>query len=303
MTDIDTRVSNKALFTQEFKNVVETKNLWSPVATVLVSHAKVISSPFTSVSAAKAYQTDCVVPIGTQAVAVNDLTLDRHIGNAITDCKTALEYANFDVTSMFRRDLYASVIKKQNLVATADFVAGATAGPASIDLSTAEKVTAFLVGVGAEAESTVGMSTQIDGASVKRAEYHGKPFIAAGAEAFVAIKSKVAGMVSVSSLQSLNGDFIMSPFGVAIINLGAAADNSKRLIYGTAGVPVMAYREDMINVDMGELTSVTTAGATDLEVSAGDKLLQKTWFISAETKGKNGIYAQVASLITKSVMA
>lgn len=311
MTVIDTAVSKRAIFEQEFRSVVESKNLFSAVATKLIAKAKNIQSPFTSVTVAKAHTQECRVPLGTLTVSKDELILDRLIGNAITDCKEELSYANFDIMSMIRGDLYASVLKKLNTQAVVDFVADATVVAGTEDLSTDAKVRAFLIGVAADAEAAaVGVAQKVDGATVVRAEKHGQAFVAAGRTAFVQIVSSVAALVGQSSLKGIEGRMVETPYGVTIINLGAAADNVKRLIYGTAGAPTMAFREDMIEVDMGQYVGRTTyddgesgGGDDDLDISHGDAMLEKTWYISAQTKGKNGIFSNVQSLVSTRLMA
>lgn len=307
MTTIDTNVAKRAIFTQEFKSVIESKPVLAPVSTKIIAKAKNIQSPFTSVSVAKAHTQSCRVPIATLTVSRDELVLDRKIGNAITDCEEELSYANFDIKAMIRSDLYASVMKKLNIEMLTDYLADATVVSGTVDLSTADKVAAFLIGVAADAESaSVGVSQTIDGASIVRAEKHGKPFVAAGPTAFVAIVSKIASLAALSSLKGLDGgNMIETPYGVTVINLGAAATDAKQLLYGTAGAPTMAYRDDMIEVGMGEYTSKVTytEDSADLDVQTGDQMLEKTWYIFAQTKGKNGIFSNVASLVSKQLMA
>lgn len=306
MPTIANEVAKRAIFTQEFKSVVETKSVWSPVATKLVSRAKNIQSPFISIDPAKAHTQPCKVPLTELTVSRDELVLDRYVGNAITDCKDELSYANFDLMGMIRRDLYASVIKKLNVEATKDFVADATNEASAADLSTAEKVATFLVTIAATAEANaVSLSQTVDGATIVRATKHGQPFLACGSTAFVNIISKIASIVSQSSLKGLDGgNMVETPYGVTVINLGSSADDVKRLIYGVAGVPTMAYREDQIEVDMGEFVSRTTysEASPDLDLENGDPLLAKSWYIYAQTRGKNGIFSNVASLVTKRLM-
>jgi len=311
MTVIHRDVAKRAIFVQEFRSVVETKNLFADVATKLIAKAKNLTSPYTSVTAAKAHTQACRVPLGTLTVSKDELVLDRYIGNAITDCQEELSYANFDVTGMIRADLYASVLKKLNTQAVVDFVADATVVGSTRDLSTAALVAAFLVEIAADNDqNAVGLRSKIDGAEVVRANKHGKPFLFAGRDAYVNIVSKIQTLVAQSSLNGIEGKYVETPYGVLVINLGAAADNAKRMIWGTAGALTMAFRDDMIEVDMGEMVNTTTyddgasgAGADDLDISHGDPMLEKTWYISAQTKGKNGIYADVQSLVKTQLMA
>ena len=95
---------------------------------------------------------------------------------------------------------------------------------------------------------------------------------------------------------------VETPYGVTIINMGASADNAKRLIYGTAGAPTMAYREDMIDVDMGEYVTTGSSTGADLDMANLDPMLEKTFYMSAQTKGKNGVYADVQSLVSTRLM-
>lgn len=298
---IPSTLTKRAIFIQEFRNVVETKNIFSPVATKLVSTAKVVESPYTTLTAAKAHTQPCKVPLGTAAVTSDEMTLDRYIGNAITDCKEELSYAKFDIISMIRSDLYASVMKRANEIAVTDFLADATSNATALDLSTPAKVAAFLIEVAATNTQTVSLKQTVDGATVVRAEKNGKPFVAAGSAAYIKIVSQISTIVAQSSLKGLDGgNMVETPYGVTIINMGSAATNPLQIIYGTAGALTMAYRVDQIEVDMGEMTSqVVYSGSTDLDISNGDAMLQKTWYMSAQTKGKNGIFANVATFITK----
>lgn len=304
-TNVPTNVAKRAIFIQEFKTVIETKNIYALVATKLISAAKNIYSPFTGVSAAKAHTQSCKVPVGTQSLGTDELVLDRYIGNAILDCEEELSYANFDIVSMYRSDLYASIIKKLNIEATKDFVADATVVSGTVDLSTADKVAAWLIGIAADNNMVVPVAQKVDGARVIRAEKHGKAFVAAGRNAFVDIISKIATITAQSSLKGLeDGAVIETPYGVTIINLGDAADNTNRLIYGTAGVPTMAYREDQVKVEMGEMTNtVEYDGATDLDLTDGTRMIEKTWYMLAQTKGKNGIFSNVQSLVKTQLKA
>ncbi len=300
------------LFKQEFKSVIESRNVFADVATKLVSKAKNIISPYVSVTAAKAHTQNGRVPLGTLSIAVDELVLDRFIGNAIKDYKEELSYAKWDILGEIRGDLYASVLKKLNTQACVDFVADATVVAGTQDLSTAALVQEFLVGVAATAEaSAVGLKQSVDGATIMRGAKHGKPFVACGSTAFVNIISKIQSIVQASSLKGLDGgNMVETPYGVTIINMGAAADNAKRLIYGIGGALAMAYREDQIEVGMGEYVSTTTyddgasgSGADDLDITHGDSMLEKTFYMYAQTKGKNGIYADVQSLVSTRLMA
>jgi len=298
---IPTTLTKRAIFIQEFRNVIETKNIFSSVATKLVSTAKVIESPYTSLTVAKAHTQPCKVPLGTATVASDELVLDRFIGNAITDCKEELSYAKFDLIGMVRGDLYATVMKRANELAVTDFLADATSNTTALDLSTPALVAAFLIGVAATNTQIVGLKQTVDGATIVRAPKNGQPFVAAGTAAYLKIISQISSLVTLSSLKGLDGgNMVETPYGVTVINMGTAAVNPLQIIYGTAGALTMAYREDQIEVDMGEMTSsVTYSGSTDLDISDGDAMLQKTWYMSAQTKGKNGIFAKVQSLITK----
>lgn len=303
--------AKQGLFKQEFRSVIESKNVFADVATLLISKAKNIVSPYTSVTVAKAHTQNGRVPLGTLSIAVDELVLDRKIGNAITDYEEELSYAKWDIIGEIRGDLYASVLKKLNTQACADFVAGATVVAGTEDLSTNALVQAFLVGVAADAEqAAVGLKQKVDGATIKRGAKHGKAFVLCGRDAYVNITSKVASIVGQSSLKGIEGRMVETPYGVTVINMGGAADNTNRLIYGTGGALAMAFREDQIDVGMGEYVGTTTyddgaagSGADDLDITHGDSMLEKTWYIYAQTKGKNGIFADVQSLVSTRLMA
>lgn len=302
--------AKQGLFKQEFRSVIESRNVFAEVATKLISTAKNIVSPYTSVTVAKAHTQAGRVPLGTLSLAVDELVLDRKIGNAITDYQEELSYAKWDIIGEIRGDLYASVLKKLNTQACADFVAAATVVAGTRDLSTSALVQAFLVEIAANAEAAaVGLKQKVDGATIVRGAKHGKAFIACGSTAYVTIVSAVASIVSQSSLKGIEGRMVETPYGVTVINMGAAADNAKRLIWGTGGALAMAFREDQIEVGMGEFVGTTTyddgaagAGPDDLDIDHGDAMLEKTFYMFAQTKGKNGIYADVQSLVSTQLM-
>ena len=299
--------AKQGLFRQEFKSVIESKNIFAPVATLLVSKAKNIISPYTTVGVAKAHTQNGRVPISAHTLAVDELVLDRHIGNAITDYEEELSYAKWDIQSDYRGDLYASILKKLNTQACVDFVAAATVVALTEDLSTNALVSAFLIGIAADAESSsVGLKQKVDGATIKRGSWHGKPMLLCGRDAYVNIQAKVQSIIGQASMEGITGKMFETPHGVLVINMANAADDAKRLIYGTGGALSMAYREDQVAVDMGEyMNTISYTGATDLDVTGTPPtdMLEKTWFLSAQTKGKNGIYADVQELVKTRLMA
>lgn len=306
--NIPQSVQKRAIFEQEFRSVIETRNIFSPVATILVSQAKNIVSPYITVGNAKQHTTPCVVPVTEASVGVDELVLDRYIGNAITDCREELSYAKFDVIGRVRRALYATVIKKGNQVAATDFIADATSPGGTVALGSADQVATFLITVKAEADfASVGLAQSVDGATIKEAPFHDKPFVVAGTSAYVAIKSKIASIVAQSStVEIAKGiEYFETPYGVLVINAGSAFADPKQMIYGVGGALTMAYREDQVEVDMGEVTSLTTfnGASADLDLDPGDNVIKKTWYISAQTKGKNGIYSDVSPLVKEQKMA
>lgn len=301
---IQEKAQKRAYLIQEFKNVIEKKNILSDVATKIVAKAKNIISPFTSVTDAKAHQLPGRVPVGTLTHGIDELVLDRKIGNAIKEYEEEISYAKFNLTDNIRADVYATVIEKNNKLAVSDIIASATDVTATPeDLSTAEKVRKFLLGVRAAHERVVSVRKKVDGASTKKAKYHGKAFVACGSDAFVQITSQILGITAQSTLKGVDGNVIETPYGVAIIDLGEAATNANTLIYGTAGVPVLGYREDKVKVDMGEIQSSVTAPSNSIDVTAGDEMIETVWFFSAETKGKNGVFSNNAALVKSGLMA
>lgn len=297
-------LAKKSFFIQEFRTVLETRSIFAPVATTLVADAKLIESPYVVIGDAKAHQLPCRVPLTTATLATSQLILDRFIGNAIEDCPTELSYANFGLTDMLRRALLASVTKKQNLVAAADFLAGATNVAGTVALGTPTEVATFLNKVAADsAFNSVTISSQIDNATATTGSHFNKPFIVAGSTAYAAITNNIATIVAQSSTQGLvAGKMTETPYGVLVINAGTAFTDPKQMIFGTGGALTMAFRGDKLDVGMGEMVARTTAGAASLDLVAADPVLAKTWYIYAQTQGRNGIFANVASLVSKQKM-
>lgn len=305
---IPAKLQKEAIFQQEFRKVVEDKNVFSPVSTKVIAKAKNILSPFTSVGAAKAYLTPCVVPISDLTIGTDELILDRYIGNAIVDCDEEWTYAKFDITASARGDLYASVILKENALALSDFLADATNIGTTRALSTADEVNNFLLEVKQIAGNIVGLKQKVDGARIVRGEYHGKPFVAAGPLAYRKILSKIMTLTTQSTITNglKDGNIIEAPYGVNIIDLsGVTGVDNNQLIFGVAGVPTIGYREDRIEVDMGRKVSTETYDeeSPDLDIQDGDRLLRKDFYMYAKTVGRNGIFSNVASLIYKQIAA
>ena len=307
-TTINNDIAKRVIFAQEFKSVIEDKNVFSPVATKLLSSAKNIFSPYTAVGAARAHTTPCVVPVTDLVISKDELVLDRYIGNAILDCKDVLDWADFDVTGMTRRDLYASVIKRANQYAGADFVADATSNGGTVGLSTSALIQAWLISVASNAAyKNVGLRNSVDGARVVRAPLHDQPFVVAGNTAFNTILAGVASILSPQTVgQLMSGDVTsIKALGVNIINGTGVWSDEKQMLWGVGGALTMAYREDDIQVDMGSMRSISaySGASSDLDLADGDTVLKNTYFISAQTKGKNGIFANVQSLVTQGKMA
>lgn len=308
MATIPENLQKEAIFKQEFRKVVEDMNVFSAFSTKVIARAKNILSPFTSVGAAKAHTTPCVTPISELTIGVDELILDRYIGNAIVDCQEEWTYAKFDINASARGDLYASVILKENALALSDILADATVVGGTVDLSTKEAVIAFLLKVKQEATGVLSVKQTVDGARTVRSAYHGKPFVAAGPVAYNLIAAQVVNMTTLSTIQNglKDGNVIETPFGVNLIDLnGVTGVNAKQLIYGVAGVPTLGYREDRMEVGMGYIESVGTYTETspDLDLSNGDPILRNQYYIRAQTVGRNGIFSNVASLVKQQLAA
>lgn len=300
----EAKLTKRALFMQEVRSLPETEMIMAPVTTVLVATAKNILSPFTSLSEAKSYQTDCRVPVATTTIGLDELVVDRNVGNAVTDCDVEMSYATFDLVAEYRADLLASVLLELNKNQVADVVADSTNVATATDLSTAAAVRNFLIGIKANNNvSAASVKQKVDGATVKKAKYHGVPFVAAGPNAYVAITDGFIQTTSQNSMQGLDGEFYMTPLGVLVINLGDAADDPDRLVYGVGGVPVIGYRTDKIDVGMGTMVDRSTAASADLDIAANDPILEETWYMKAHIKAKGGVFSNNVAHVKHGLMA
>ena len=299
---MDEKLQKRAYFAQEARLVIEEKQIAAEFSTTLISDAKNVYSPYTTVGVAKNNTSLCKTPIATNTLSKDEVAIDRKVSNAITDCKEELSYANFNLSEMYRQDVYATVLSKLNTNAIVDFVAGATIVVGTKDLSDAAKVRSFLISVRTNAGKITGLKGKVDNATIKRAKRHNKPFVAAGTDAFVAISEGIASSVALSSTKGIDGDIIETPYGVTVINLGDAAADAKQLIYGTIGATTMCFNKNEIKADMGEFMGTTTATATDLEVGIGDELLERTWYVSVSTVTKNKVFANVKTLVSSQLM-
>lgn len=308
---MDDRLYKEAIFIQEFKTLVEDGNIFSPIATKVVARAKNILSPFTTVGDAKSYTTPCIVPISPLTTGVDELVLDRRVGNSIVTCDEEWTYAKFDISASARRDLYASINVKENALALSDILADANNVSGKRDLSTADYVNNFLIEVKQMANNVVGLRQTVDGATIKRGSLHGKPFVAAGGDAYRAILSKITTIANTNNsfLATIAGDtknVVEAPHGVYIIDLsGVTGVDKDQLIYGVAGVPTLGYREDKIEVGMGHIvsTGTYTEVSPDLDLSNGDPVLTEQYYMKAKTVGRNAIFSNVAALVKKQLMA
>ena len=292
----ESKLTTRAIHQMEVRSLVESVQVFAPVMTRIIAKARTILAPFTTVSAAKSYQANCTIPIGTATVGLDELKLDRYVGNAIEDCEDEMSYANFDLSANYRADLHASVLTKINANTASDLLASATVVAGTVDLSTNDKVNEFLITLRTDHEGTVvGLKQTIDGARIERCEFHGKPFLAVGKTAYIAIKKAISSFMLQSSATGLSDNFMMTPHGVAVVYIPQFA--AKQMLYGVAGVPTMGFREDTIKVDMDRVTTKVNATAVDLDIAIGNPVLQKLWYISEYVNCKAYIFPQVQSYV------
>ncbi len=303
---LQTAAQNDALFADEFKDVVERDNIWANVATTVAANVRVIDNPVLTVGAAKTHKITGEVPVVTPTQANNTMNIDTYIGNSIEDHPENRGYSQYDIETHMKQRVFASVVERMNKFVTTQVVAGATAESGTKDLSDNAKVQTFIIGIRATNSRIIHTHRIMDGVdSIVAPIKNSQAFLMVGQDAFVNIIDKSTSIVGSVSTRGFDGEVFETPFGVVLGNLGAASTGTgaaKRMVWGTTGVPTIAYRVDRIETDSGMITSSTTRSATSLEVDANDPVIKKAWYTMAQTKMNAGVFSGNSSYVKTQLM-
>ena len=298
---MDSDLYKKAIFEEELTEVIEKKHLAADVSTLMKTTAKNVFSPIMTLTEAKNSTKECVNAIGTTNITKDELVVDRKVSNSVKFCEKELETFDFDGVGLYRKKVYKSIVAKKNKNWFSDIFTAATSGGADIDLSDDEKIRKLLLEIKRMAQD-VDVKPKVDGATITEALLAGKPFMAVGDVVFAAIDNSVATTVSVFSDEAIKGKFIDTPYGVRVINFENAATDPKDIIYGVAGIPLSAYRGDMLSTSVKEINAITTAAAADDEIAANDEILEMTHIVTAGVIEKNGLIGEGKDLVLKRKM-
>ncbi len=291
--DVDAKYKGKAFYTRVLKSMAETGHILGDVTAKIITKADTVYNPNITVSAAKNFTQNCIIPTGSWDMSDNSFQLTRWVGNALRDCKVDLETVEYNVEKYQRDALFAGIMKKLNTNTVSDIVAGATPVSSAIDLSTTEKIQDFVMTVLSEHKKYIVAKPVIDNGRYVPAPKQGQPFIAAASPIINKISAKL-GLVNLESgAKSDFGRIRTTIGGVLLIDLQDAADADDRIIYGTAGAAFSAYREDNgfgVKLVSGELNSVESAAAADVDIAQGDEIIQSTSYFGGKIKTEAHVF-------------
>lgn len=300
---IDRKLKQDSLYKAEFNEMIESRSLFSAITTLIKGTAKNIVSPFVAISDAKSHGLAGKTAVGTEAITLDELVLDRKTDNAVTYIADDLVDDKVGVLNSLRGAILRSIQEKINRNWATDILAGSTTVAGTVALGTKEQVNSFLNSVKANYTKVIGVMPRVEHGVVTQAQRTGKPFIVAGTTAYLALQDGVTLLVAQSSTKGVDGSSFETANGVMVINAHDAFADNKQMIYGVSGAPSHGYRGDKLKIKEGEITALGTAGVIDGDLAAADVTIDDTHFMKGEVWEKAGVFTQMTAKVAKQKMA
>ena len=206
---------------------------------------------------------------------------------------------------MIQEQILGEVTKKVNQNFATNILAGATVVSGTVDLSTKEKVNVFVTEVALIASNNSFLwKPRVEHGTVVRAKYQGKAFIMAGSTAYKTLLDAYS-LFSLNANGTTSGveNMFVTPSGVVIINADDQLGNAKQMVYGIAGAPVHAYREDKIEEFDERVVTRTTAGSDSGDLVTADNVIERNYNMGAGIWNKAALPTTVAGFVKKQLMA
>lgn len=302
---IPTALIQNSIFKTKIASVFEKMRVYSPITTVIRAKAKTIDVPTLTVTAANNHSLECKTSIGAATPGNETISIDNRTDNSVDYCESDFYGDKVGYKKLIKEQILKSVMRKVNTNFTTNVLAGATAATGTVALSTAAEVNSFLSDVGALARRNYfSWKPRVEHGTVVRAKYQGQPFVLAGATAFKAIQVQFdAYRLTATGKSEDYSNMFRSPSGVWVIDASSEFADNKQMIYGIAGAPVHAYREDKIEEFDDKIVTRTTAGSTSGDLAASDEVVQRNYNMGAAIWNKASVPTTVAAYVIKQLMA
>ena len=302
---IPTALRQNSVFKTKIASIFEVGRAYGPITTVIRAKAKQIDIPTLTVTDAKNHGLECKNSIGTATPGNETLDIDNRTDISVDYCDSDFLGDEVGFKKLTKDEILRGIMAKVNDNFTTNVLAGATASAGTVALSTAAEVNSFLSDVGAIARRNYfSWKPAVEHGTVVRAKYQGQPFVIAGSTAFKAIQVVYdAYRLTATGMADDYSNMFRSPGGVWIIDADDAFADTKQMIYGIAGAPVHAYREDKIEEFDDKIVTRTTAGVNSGDLLAADAVIQRNYNMGGGIWNKAAVPTTVAPYVLKKLMA
>lgn len=294
-----------SIFETKIVAMVETMRKYSPISTIIRANAKRIDIPALSISAAKNHGLECKTSIGTSTIENTQISLDNKTDTSIDYCEDDFLGDKVGFKQKLKDQILREITKKINTNFTVGVLASATVSSGTVALSTAMEVNSFLSDVGAIARNnSFAWKPRVEHGTVIPAKYEGQPFVVGGSTAFKAIQVQFDAYKLTATGRADDYDGIFrTPGGVWVIDANNEFADDKQMIYGIAGAPIHAYRDDKIEEFDTKVVTRTTAGSDSGDVLTADAMIQINWNMGGSIWNKATVPTSVAAYVFKKLMA
>lgn len=302
---IPTALRQNSVFKTQIASILESMRAYSPITTIIRARAKQIDIPTLTVSNAKTHGLESMTSVGTATPGNETFDIDTRTDNSVNYNESDFLGDEFGFKKATKESLLRGIQAKINDNFTTNVLAGATAVTGTVDLSTQALVTSFLSDVGALARRNYfSWKPRVEHGTVVKAKYEGKAFVIAGAAAFKKIQVAYDTYLLTATGKADNYDnMFKAPGGVWVIDAGDAFADTNQLVYGIAGAPIHAYREDKIEEFDDKITTRTVAGSISGDLSAADETVQRDYNMGGGIWEKAGVPTTVAAYVKKQLAA
>jgi len=296
-------IQNSTLKTK-IASVFEKMRVFSPITTVVRAKAWTLDVPTISTSVAKNHSLSCKTSIGTATPGNVQISLNNKTDLSVDYCEDEFMGDEVGFKALIKEDILAGITLKLNTNFTVGVLAGATVGSGTIALGTAANVHTFMADVALiAANNQFRWKPSVEHGSVIRAKYNGQPFVIADSTAFKAIRVvyDTYKLTATGNADDMVNMF-KSPEGVWVINSNTSFADQKQMIFGIAGAPIHAYRDDKIKEFDREISSFTTAGEDSGDLLTADAVVEVKRNMGAEIWNTATVPTPVKAFVTKQKM-
>ena len=294
-----------SIFKTKIASIFERMRVYSPITTVIRAKIKTIDVPTLSVSSANNHGLESKTSIGTATPGNETITINNK-----SDMSVDYDEADFfgdkvGFKALIEEQIMGNITMKVNQNFATSVLAGATPVAGTVDLSTNTAVSAFITDVALIAtRSKFLWKPRVEGGTVIRAKHQGKGFVMAGSTAYAKILNAYQQykLIATGSGNGVEG-FFMTDSGVVVIDAQDQLGDANQMVYGIAGAPVHAYREDKIEQFDDKIVTRTTAGANSGDLVSADDVIQRNWNMGGAIWNNATVPTTVAAHVNKQLAA